>query len=94
LELVDTVYLISAMLIEIPNIVQETKVNMYKAISKIFRKICENYDKSQFNGPPDTYKDYIYAASKELKRGDWKNCFRLMNDIPIINRYNYREILK
>ena len=34
-----------------------------------------NYSFKAFNGFPENLRDLIYAASKELGKGDWRKCW-------------------
>ena len=44
-------------------------------VNKLFQKLWNLYDKNEYNGPAENHKDFIYAALKELAKGDWKKCF-------------------
>lgn len=46
IEYIESVYLICAMLLEVPNIAQDVNDPNKKIISKYFRKLFENYDRS------------------------------------------------
>ena len=64
LHLLDCIYMISAMLLEIPNIAEnEFSVNK-KIISRTFKKLIEKYDSKAFYLAPKTYQDNIVFAAK------------------------------
>jgi len=99
-EVVENVYLISSMLLEIPSIVADPTGSNSKQISKNFRKLCDQYNRNVkfflqipiaqiFNGPPESNKDFIYAASKSLQRGDWKDCHKFLMEMSIWKRQTY-----
>lgn len=49
-----------------------------RLISRVLRRALETYDKQQYSGPPETAKDSVVAAAKDLQRGDWaKACAQL-----------------
>lgn len=64
------------MLLEIPNFAQQdpNEINK-KIISKHFRNLLAFYERQPFVGPPEQYKDFIYAASNDLLKGNWSGCF-------------------
>jgi translation initiation factor 3 subunit C len=73
IELVETVYLIAAMLNEIPNIMIDPVEASKKQASKAFRRQYELY--KNFYGPPETSRDRIMIAGKDLQHGDWRKCY-------------------
>jgi translation initiation factor 3 subunit C len=66
------------MLLEVPNIAGESVVvspnHRPKVISKPLRRYLEYNDRNVFNGPPESTRDYVIAATKSLLNGDWKKC--------------------
>lgn len=69
-DLVEAVQLMSAMLIEVPNL--ETDVQKKQAL-RSFKKQFEVY--RNFYGPPETNKDRIMVAARELQVGNWRKCY-------------------
>lgn len=79
LEVLESAQHICAMLLEVPNIaMQAIDPSNKRIISKVLRRALEAYDKQQYSGPPETAKDSVVAAAKDLQRGDWaKACAQL-----------------
>lgn len=73
IELVEAVHLIAAMLIEVPNIIIDPVEASKKQASKVFRRQYELY--KNFYGTPETSRDRIMIAGKELQHGNWKKCY-------------------
>jgi len=72
-EVVDAVHLIAAMLIDTPNIIADASDNTKRQISKVYRKLYDQY--KNFHGVPETYRDKVMVAGKDLQRGNWKKCY-------------------
>jgi len=79
LEVLESAQHICAMLLEVPNMaMQAIDPSNKRVISKVLRRALETYDKQQYTGPPETAKDSVVAAAKDLQRGDWaKACAQL-----------------
>jgi translation initiation factor 3 subunit C len=77
IDMLEGVHLISAMLLEVPNMAQNTYNNVKKkVISKAFRRLLDFYDRQQvYAGPPENTRDYINVAARALSTGDWKKCY-------------------
>jgi len=80
LDLLEACHLISAMLLEVPNMAAasvdgETGMSRRSRIlSRTFRKHHDIYDRQVFTGPPEQTRDFVMRASKALMKGDWKAC--------------------
>ena len=78
LDLLEACHLISAMLLEVPNMASvdgETGMSRRsRVLSRTFRKHHDIYDRQVFTGPPEQTRDYVMRASKALMKGDWKTC--------------------
>lgn len=85
LELVEACHLISAMLLEVPNMAGsgDDTGRKVKIISRVFRKHNDSYDRQVFTGPPEQIRDFIMYASKSLMKGDWKKCVKLLTDLEV-----------
>lgn len=83
LDLLEACHLISAMLLEVPNMAAAAAggdaINGRRSrpISRTFRKYHDIYDHQVFTGPPEQTRDYVMRASKALMKGDWKSCVEL-----------------
>jgi len=83
LELLECVYLICAMLLEVPNLAMETGDGRRRVISKMFRRYMDYYDRQPFKGPPENSRDHVMAASKCLGKGDWEKCSTLLLSLSV-----------
>ncbi|KAJ3276966.1 Translation initiation factor 3 subunit c [Terramyces sp. JEL0728] len=72
LELLECVYLVSAMLLEIPNMALNAHDSRRKMISKSFRRMLEYNERQVFIGPPENNRDHIMAAAKSMANGNWQ----------------------
>jgi translation initiation factor 3 subunit C len=71
LQLIECIYLISAMLIEIPS-------RRKHLISKHFHILMYQAEKQPILGPPESMREHIVAASHALKTGDWNICVNFL----------------
>ena len=87
LELLEACHLISAMLLEVPNMAaagaNATTSKRFRVVSRNFRKQYEIYNRQVFTGPPEQIKDYIMSATKALLGGDWKTCADYLTGLEI-----------
>ena len=81
-DLLEACHLISAMLLEVPNMAaggdDSSGIRRNKIISRTFRKNHDNYERQVFTGPPEQTRDFVMRASKALMRGDWRSCADLI----------------
>lgn len=64
LQLLDCVYMVTAMLLEIPNIAENQYLVNKKIISKNFQKMINQHDTKAVYLTPENYRDIIVAAAK------------------------------
>jgi len=85
LELLECIYLICSMLMEIPSIAQAgtSPDAKRKVISKTFRRFLEYNERQVFVGPPENTRDHVMQASKALSQGDWKKSRALIENIKV-----------
>jgi len=74
LELLECVYLTSAMLLEVPFMAAHEYDKRRRVISKSFHYQLRLSDKNALVGPPESMREHIVAASKAMMTGDWKKC--------------------
>ncbi|XP_060596500.1 eukaryotic translation initiation factor 3 subunit C-like [Ruditapes philippinarum] len=74
LELLECVYLVSAMLMEIPYMAAYEMDARRRMISKNFHHVLRMSERQTLTGPPESMREHIVAASKAMKTGDWKAC--------------------
>lgn len=72
LELVECVHLTSAMLLEIPYMAAHEYDYRRRVISKSFQYQLRQSEKQALLGPAESMREHIVAASKAMKKGDWK----------------------
>jgi len=85
LELLECIYLVCSMLMEIPSIAQSgnSPDAKKKVISKTFRRFLEYNERQVFIGPPENTRDHVMQASKALSQGDWKKARTLIEKIKV-----------
>lgn len=89
LDLLEACHLISAMLLEVPNMAAasvdgETGMSRRsRVISRTFRKYHDIYDRQVFTGPPEQTRDFVMRASKALMKGDWKTCTNHLTSLDV-----------
>lgn len=77
LDLIDVVFMTCSLLIEVPHMAaffSGIKVKRIPYSQKSIRRALEHYEKSSFQGPPETLRDHVLYAAKSMQRGDWSKC--------------------
>eukprot|EP01055_Gregarina_sp_Pseudo9_P004389 Gregarina_sp_Pseudo_9__4388@NODE_454_length_2805_cov_6_999277_g430_i0_p1_GENE_NODE_454_length_2805_cov_6_999277_g430_i0NODE_454_length_2805_cov_6_999277_g430_i0_p1_ORF_typecomplete_len920_score352_60eIF3c_N/PF05470_12/3_5e131PCI/PF01399_27/3_6e08Sec5/PF15469_6/0_028Sec5/PF15469_6/81HTH_7/PF02796_15/1_2e04HTH_7/PF02796_15/0_77Mor/PF08765_11/0_33DUF842/PF05811_13/1_2e03DUF842/PF05811_13/0_26_NODE_454_length_2805_cov_6_999277_g430_i0442677 len=72
LDVVETVYNICAMLIEIPAMCGPQQPYDYRVRPSRFRRALEQFEKS--STPPESSRESVIAGAKCLMKGDWEKC--------------------
>lgn len=81
LELLECVYLVSAMLIEIPYMAAHESDARRRMISKSFHHQLKVSERQAVTGPPESMREHVVAASKAMRNGLWKAAHNyLIND--------------
>jgi translation initiation factor 3 subunit C len=81
LELIECVYLVSAMLIEIPYMCSRDFETKKRLISKQFHYQLKSSERQPVVGPPENMREHVVAASRSMRQADWKACLNyLIND--------------
>jgi translation initiation factor 3 subunit C len=83
IELLECIFLVSSMLMEIPNIASNPHDSKAKIISRAYRRTFDYSERQIFVGPPENTRDYIMAASKALLVANWRKCRDLILGIKI-----------
>ncbi|XP_074424010.1 eukaryotic translation initiation factor 3 subunit C-like protein [Larus michahellis] len=76
LELLECVYLVAAMLLEIPYMAAHEFDARRRMISKQFHHQLRVGERQPLLGPPESMREHVVAASKAMKMGDWRSCHR------------------
>merc|ERR1712071_137935 len=71
LELLECVYLVSAMLIEIPYMAAHEADARRRMISKSFHHQLKVSERQAVTGPPESMREHVVAASKAMRNGLW-----------------------
>ena len=78
LEMLECVYLVSAMLTEIPYMEAHEFDARRRMISKSFHHQLKNSECQSLVGPPESMREHVVAASKAMRNGNWKLCKNLL----------------
>ncbi|XP_025829104.1 eukaryotic translation initiation factor 3 subunit C [Agrilus planipennis] len=74
LELLECVYLVSAMLIEIPYMAAHEFDARRRMISKTFYQQLRSSERQSLVGPPESMREHVVAAAKAMRNGHWAAC--------------------
>lgn len=85
-DLLEACHLISAMLLEVPNMAAEEISDRPRVISRFFRKHLDYLERFVFMGQPENTRDTVLVAAKHLMTGDWRMCAKLLlEDLDVWN---------
>ncbi|CAI5438264.1 unnamed protein product [Caenorhabditis angaria] len=73
-ELMECVYLICSMLLEIPHMASCEFEMRRRMLSRSFHYQLKQSEKASLTGPPENTREHVVAASKAMLNGDWKKC--------------------
>lgn len=74
LELLECVYLVSAMLLEIPYMAAHEFDARRRMISKTFYQQLRSSERQSLVGPPESMREHVVAAAKAMRCGNWTAC--------------------
>ncbi len=83
LDLLEACHLISAMLLEVPNMAGEASNRRGRVVSRTFRKYHDQYNHQVFTGPPEQTRDFVMCAAKHLMKGEWQTCAELVSNLDV-----------
>ncbi|VDN51587.1 unnamed protein product [Dracunculus medinensis] len=73
-ELMECVYLICSMLLEIPHMASQEYELRRRLLSRSFHYQLKQSEKCSLIGPPENTREHVVAASRAMLNGDWKKC--------------------
>lgn len=73
-ELMECVYLICSMLLEIPHMASHEFEMRRRLLSRSFHYQLKQSEKSSLVGPPENTREHVVAASRAMLAGEWKKC--------------------
>ncbi|EFO90496.1 CRE-EIF-3.C protein [Caenorhabditis remanei] len=73
-ELMECVYLICSMLLEIPHMASCEFEMRRRMLSRSFHYQLKQSEKASLTGPPENTREHVVAASKAMLNGDWRKC--------------------
>ncbi|KAK0424319.1 hypothetical protein QR680_008607 [Steinernema hermaphroditum] len=76
IELMECVYLICSMLLEIPNLACHEYDTRRRLLSRSFHYQLKFSEKSPLIGPPENTREHVVAASRAMLNGDWEQCVK------------------
>lgn len=88
LDLIDVIFMTCSLLIEIPQMTaffSGIKVKRIPYSQKSIRRALEHHDKSSFQGPPETSRDFVLYAAKSMQKGDWEKSIEYLTSIKAWN---------
>ncbi|CAD5207154.1 unnamed protein product [Bursaphelenchus okinawaensis] len=74
LEVMECVYLICSMLLEIPSIASHEYDLRRRLLSRLFHYQLKFSERSALIGPPENTREHVVAASRAMLKGDWVKC--------------------
>eukprot|EP01054_Gregarina_sp_Poly1_P002338 Gregarina_sp_Poly_1__2337@NODE_1624_length_3685_cov_330_950802_g1071_i0_p1_GENE_NODE_1624_length_3685_cov_330_950802_g1071_i0NODE_1624_length_3685_cov_330_950802_g1071_i0_p1_ORF_typecomplete_len944_score184_73eIF3c_N/PF05470_12/6_1e131PCI/PF01399_27/1_3e04PCI/PF01399_27/8_9e08DUF842/PF05811_13/3_5e02DUF842/PF05811_13/0_22FUSC/PF04632_12/11FUSC/PF04632_12/0_41MCU/PF04678_13/1_2e02MCU/PF04678_13/6_3_NODE_1624_length_3685_cov_330_950802_g1071_i06213452 len=89
LDVVETVYNICAMLIEIPTMCGSPQNYDFRSRPSRFRRALEQFEKS--STPPESSRESVIAGAKCLLKGDWAGCKNFIFKLAIWDSVNPAE---
>eukprot|EP01017_Pseudomicrothorax_dubius_P050252 TRINITY_DN947_c0_g1_i6.p1 TRINITY_DN947_c0_g1~~TRINITY_DN947_c0_g1_i6.p1 ORF type:complete len:326 (+),score=92.42 TRINITY_DN947_c0_g1_i6:325-1302(+) len=94
LEVLDSVFLISALLVDTPTLLSETDRRNQSLSLKKLRAFIDSTERNYFISSPEQSRDYIYAAYKELVKGRWRTVYATLLQINLWKTISNPEKVK
>ncbi|XP_019083574.1 PREDICTED: eukaryotic translation initiation factor 3 subunit C-like [Camelina sativa] len=91
LELLEAVHLTCAMLIEVPNMAENTHDANHRLFSKNIHFLLKKSEKQAFTPPPVTIRDHVIAATRALTKGGFQEAFEVLNSLDVWRVFKNRD---
>ncbi|CAB4256154.1 similar to Saccharomyces cerevisiae YMR309C NIP1 eIF3c subunit of the eukaryotic translation initiation factor 3 (eIF3), involved in the assembly of preinitiation complex and start codon selection [Maudiozyma barnettii] len=96
LDLIDVVFMTCSLLIEIPQMTafySGIRIKRLPYSQKSIRRVLEHHDKSSFQGPPETSRDFVLYAAKSMQKGDWEASIAYLKNIKSWNMLPNKDVV-
>ncbi|KAL3313704.1 Eukaryotic translation initiation factor 3 subunit C [Cichlidogyrus casuarinus] len=97
-DLLECVYLVSTMLLEIPLLAAHETDMRWRHISKAFHQALRTHDRAVLSAPPESSRDHVIMAAKCMRVGNWSACvdylFNAKMDSKIWNLFFHADRIK
>ncbi|KAL7751102.1 Translation initiation factor 3 subunit c [Sorochytrium milnesiophthora] len=95
LELVEAVYLVTSMLLEIPHMAAHPHDSGRRRMAyRMFRRYLDINERQMFSGPPENTRDNVMAATRALFVGDWQSATEYILRIRVWSLLSHVEDVK
>jgi translation initiation factor 3 subunit C len=81
LEQLDCVYMTTSMMLEVPNVAENSFTVGQEVVSRNFRKLIETYDNKGVQLAAQNNRDHIFRASQFLHKSQWQQSFNTIMQI-------------
>jgi len=86
LDLLDSVYMTTSLMLEVPNI-SENKFDVHrKVISRNFRKLIEQYDLKGIQFVAQSSRDFIVNAARYIHQSKWQQAYDCICQVKVFQR--------
>ena len=93
-ELIECVYMTSAMIKEVPYMASKEFETKKRLISRLFHNQLKNREKQPIAGPPDYSRDYVIAAAYRMREGKWQECCEMVLNIRVWSLFKREKEIK
>lgn len=84
-DVIETVYFICAMLIDIPKMALNPQDPDKFTISKYFKKLMEFHERQASSGLTEGFREFIIAAADKLRKGYWREAYDVLDNLEAWN---------
>ena len=96
LDLIDVVFMTCSLLIEIPQMTafySGIRIKRLPYSQKSIRRVLEHHDKSSFQGPPETSRDFVVYSAKAMQKGDWESSVSYLQSVKSWNMLPNKDVV-